>query len=190
MSVPNGSPPPPESTSSVRAEPRSMYDACSGIDGAASSARNPAESRSSRAEQTTAPHPALSIGGRARRVAADLFHGVLTERWERGDDSVSNRVLADRYLEVDEKLVRQYRDGRKHVPLAALVVLPVPVVRDIVDRLMTLRGVSEREDAATLRQTIRRLRERQPRDRAELLRVAKDARDELIALVDQLSEAK
>lgn len=166
-----------------------MYGAGSGAEAAAATNANSAECRSSRAEQTASPHPTLAIGGRARRAAADLLHAVLTERWERGDDSASNRVLADRYLEIDEKQVRQYRDGRKHVPLAALVVLPMPIVRDIVDRLLAMRGATEREGAVLIRRGVEALKT-STRDRAEALRVVHDAQRQLLELAAHLTENK
>lgn len=176
-----------ERTSSVRTEPGSMYDACSGPAQDVGVVDNSTERRSLRTEQAPEPRLPLSVGGAARLAAADLFNAVLAERWERGDDAVSNRVLADRYLRVDEKVVRQYRDGRKHVPLAALLVLPLPVVREVLDRLLATRGVTEREDAATLRQVIARMRERSPRDRAEVLRTVLEAQRQLVELAAELS---
>ena len=127
----------------VRAEGACMY----GATNPATPSANDSECRPVRAAEATNPAPArsaergpLAPGGPARTAAADLFDALLTERWKRGDDSVSNRALAERHLKVDEKQLRQYRDGRKALPLAALLVLPVPLVEEIVARVLTERG--------------------------------------------------
>lgn len=178
-------------TPSVRAEPRSMYDARSGVGKTPIAEPNHAGCRSVRAEQSPRSEPPsrlpLAVGGAARLAAADLFNAVLAERWERGDDSVSNRVLADRFLCVDEKQVRQYRDGRKHVPLAALFVLPPPIVQDVVDRVVVAR-VGERQGLALLRKSVRALRTGlKDCDRAEALRAVHDAQRELLELAAALA---
>jgi len=95
---------------------------------------------SRRAEQahrdwsTVAPSQRPLAIGRAK--AADAFDAVLRDRWLRGDSSVSNVALADRYLGCDEKQPRQWRENERPMPLGAVFALPVDVAEDLLVRIL------------------------------------------------------
>jgi hypothetical protein len=55
------------------------------------------------------------------------------------DHGVSQNRLAD-MLDVDEKQVRKYLDGRAHFPAAALLILPLDMTEDFIARLREMRG--------------------------------------------------
>jgi hypothetical protein len=103
---------------------------------------------------------------------------------------VSNRAIADRYLLVDEKQVRQQRDGRKNIPLAALFVLPLPLVEEIVGKLLDVRAPvrSPRRALGVVRDALVMLDAPvSADDRAEVLRGLRSARDHIIARLDRLA---
>lgn len=141
------------------------------------------------------PPGPLEKDGPARVAAAGLFDRVLAERWARGDDSVSNRAIADRFLRVTEKQVRQYRDARKHVPIAALYALPLELVEELVRRLLEERRgaagrnrrgfIVLREGARLVRESLRSL---STEERVEALRSLLALQRELADVVAELAQ--
>lgn len=99
---------------------------------------------------------ALSV---ARETVATKFDDILEERWRAGDLGASNRLLAERYVGVEEKTVRRWRKTdharRNPMPLAALIVLPIDLADELVERLWTTRGA--RRDMSALRSAVDRL---------------------------------
>lgn len=69
----------------------------------------------------------------SRMQAATLLGEVMH------DHDVSKNRLAD-LLGVDEKQIRKYLDGRAHLPMAALLVMPVGMSDDYMARLRAARG--------------------------------------------------
>lgn len=180
-----------ECSSSVRASRTRMYPttgaAANDVDDSKSSENQGAPSsrggRSSRAP--------LGVGGAARLEGADLFDAVLNERWEHGDDSVSNRAIADRYLRIDEKQVRQYRDARKLLPFAALLILPVPVVAELCTRVLAARGIVQREGAAMVRHGIDRIAKSLSKENApEVRRLIRELQRQLLELDAKVDEVR
>ena len=94
-------------------------------------------------------------GGRelalARATVARAFHETLVEYFDfwrsenRGDESYSNRALARRLLNVDEKQIREWRDGRKPIPLAVVLLLPPAFVEKLLARIGADREAFVRE---------------------------------------------
>lgn len=96
-------------------------------------------------EQCPAREPCTSVGpqrrkrlARARIETAEIVDELLEEHWQR-DDSFSNRAIAERLLDVEEKTVRQWRKGDKPMPIAALLCLPLPFAEDLAERLLEMR---------------------------------------------------
>lgn len=79
---------------------------------------------------------------KGRRLAADSFDGTLSEAWSDEHYHLSNRAIAERDLQVDERIVRKWRSGEKAIPLGALYVLPVAVVRALLKDIEKARGIS------------------------------------------------
>lgn len=99
---------------------------------AAQEARTPRTDESVRAE-TSHRSPTELPYALSRMQAAAVLHKVLV------DHGVSQNRLAD-MLDVDEKQVRKYLDGRAHFPTAALLVMPSEMADDFIARLRALRG--------------------------------------------------
>lgn len=78
---------------------------------------------------------------RGRRLAADSFDGVLAEAWSDEHYHLSNRAIAERDLHCDERIVRKWRTGEKVLPLGALYVLPIAVVRALIKDVQEARGI-------------------------------------------------
>ena len=78
---------------------------------------------------------------KGRRLAADSFDGTLAEAWSDEHFHLSNRAIAERDLQCDERIVRKWRSGEKAIPLGALYVLPVAVVRALIKDVETIRGL-------------------------------------------------
>jgi len=90
--------------------------------------------------ETAANNADLNLVRSARlQSASDLcageFNRILEARWEQGDLTASNRAIADRYVGVDEKQIRAWRKkqpkNKKRIPLAALLVLPATVSKEL-----------------------------------------------------------
>jgi len=78
---------------------------------------------------------------KGRRLAADSFDGTLSEAWSDEHFHLSNRAIAERDLHCDERIVRKWRSGEKAIPLGALYVLPVAVVRALIKDVEEARGI-------------------------------------------------
>ena len=88
--------------------------------------------------------PSTSRMAAARLEMADMFDGVLSERWAQDDNSASNVAIAERWLDVTEKAVRKWRKAEhahdKPIPMAAQLVLPESVAVDLVTAIVMRRG--------------------------------------------------
>jgi len=80
----------------------------------------------------------LEIG---RRKVADSFDSILCEARKNHEWNMTNEAIATRDLKVTERQVRQWRENRKPMPLAALHALPVSVVRALVKDILEARGI-------------------------------------------------
>lgn len=105
---------------------------------------------------------------------------VLSRRWAAGDASATNRALAERHLRCDEKTIRQWRDGRKAIPLHALLSLPTSVSREI---LAALTAEIPRSPDDVARDAVVALRDAL----ADSDRMSPDARAELTAAARRLT---
>lgn len=123
----------------------------------------------------------------AREHVKVTFDGLMHEHWLRGEDGLSNTAVA-RACGVDEKVVRDWRDARKPLPLAALLVMPVTLVSELVEFVQEQRACQHRRGAAMLDEAIARLeRPAAPEDRAEVLRAALEGARRLNELVARLA---
>jgi L-rhamnose isomerase len=82
-------------------------------------------------------------------AVADLVDEILEKRWAEGDESVSNRALADK-LGVDERRLREYRDGEKYLPVAALMCLPQALAEDVAEQVLAARREQQGDRRAVL----------------------------------------
>ena len=76
----------------------------------------------------------------ARMDAASDFSKEIAERW-RKNQSCSRQLLADRYVHVNESIVKKWATGEKPIPLAALELLPEDLAVALVKRIFARRGV-------------------------------------------------
>lgn len=133
----------------------------------------------------------LAVG---RRMIADLFDAVLRERWLRNDLSASNVALAERYLGISEKVVRQWREDSsegRSMPTGALMVMPLDLVEEFVERLLDLRngGRSGRRGITMIRRAIPKLRSLLvSHDRYEAMRVLMDLQKTCGDLIAELAK--
>jgi hypothetical protein len=80
----------------------------------------------------------------ARIDASKIFDEYLEHRWRTigavtHADPYSIRALGEKYLGVTERTIRKWRQGDKPIPLAALLVLPIPFAKELVERLLASR---------------------------------------------------
>jgi hypothetical protein len=77
---------------------------------------------------------------RARTRMAWIFDDMLERRWKVGDHRFSRRNLAEKYVGDDETIVRKWANGRKPIPLAALLLLPDELVEELIKEIRKSRG--------------------------------------------------
>lgn len=150
-------------------DPRAVHPTAERGDGKSADCRFPRAERtgtSLRAEAAYRP-PTEHPFAKSRVRAAEALFEVMQEH------DVSNCRLAD-ILGVDEKQVRKYLDGRSHVPLAALALLPSDMASDLYERTVVRGGSPLKRAIAALR-------------RARDLRAVHDAQRELLELAAELS---
>jgi len=125
-----------------------------------------------------------------RSMFADLLDGVLRARWLRGDLTVSNVALAERFLGITEKQVREWREGERSMPAGALMALPVELVEELVERLLDLRNGAQpmRRALSMLRRAVDKLENAKmsPADRYEATRTLLDLQVRLASLMSRL----
>lgn len=85
--------------------------------------------------------PPTAPGAWARQETADYFDRAIERRWNENEFWASNRALA-RLTKHDEKVIRQLRDGRKALPVAMLLVLPPPLVTDVLTWVQDKRALT------------------------------------------------
>ena len=125
----------------------------------------------------------------ARAALARAFDAALHEHWLRGDAAYSNCAVA-RAVGVDEKTVRQWRDGEKPIPAAALSLLPGVLHDQVLAEISRMRGRARKRAVVMLREVVTGLRaELAHEDAREVRRAIHDAQRELLELADELAEA-
>lgn len=82
------------------------------------------------AEPSTSVASALDLA-RARLDVAELFDTLLKTKW--AEDAYSNRALATLHIGRNEKLIRDWRSGKRPMPIAALLLLPKAMAIDLVE---------------------------------------------------------
>lgn len=152
-------------------------------------------------EHGTSVGPQRKRLARARVEAAEVLDELLDENWRSGRpdaDVFSNRALAERLLDVDEKTVRQWRDADKPMPIAALLCLPLPFGEDLTERLLSARRLlaGDRRAVVALGRAVARVDAYATHgvltngDRAALTQSVRRFIDELVAVVDGLENQK
>ncbi len=129
----------------------------------------------------------------ARGEVASQFNARMHAHWVNGNDAMSNVVIAERYMGINEKTVRQWRDDEKAMPLAALLVLPPTIAAELLEWVQDRRSLTpHRRGLPMLGDALTRLeRPVATDDREEVLRGLREARDQIIARLDRLaSEGK
>lgn len=128
---------------------------------------------------------------------ADLFDELLEKRWAEGDESVSNRALADK-LGVDERRLREYREAEKYLPLAALMCLPQALAEDVAEQVLATRREQQGDRRAVLAlgRAVARVEAMathtvmRPEDRHALKRALKAHAQHLAELGDELEDGE
>lgn len=112
---------------------------------------------------------------------------ILHEHWLRGDAGYSNVAVA-RYCGVDEKTVRQWRDGEKPMPAGALLVMPDEIVREVLDVVAKARGRKPKHGPTLLNEALDRCETAvlPMADRPEFLRVLLDAQTRINDMLKKL----
>lgn len=188
-----------ERTNSVRTEreSRCVQDAhtadASGVQrGAVGSAVDSLAADFVRTEQTPpsarASRPPLAPAGSARLAVADQLDVLVQARWDAGDAWASNRALA-RTCVVDEKIIRQWRDARKSLPVSALLVLPPTLVHELVTWVQDERALTpHRRGVPMLTEALDRLDAPVARDdRDEVMRSLIDAQRRISERIARLA---
>lgn len=88
---------------------------------------------------------------KARGDVSAALNAAMLAAFERGDDSLSN-VAVGRACGVDEKIVREWRNGERPFPGAALVLLPSRLYDDVIDGIARHRGRCPRPGHVLVRQ--------------------------------------
>lgn len=131
--------------------------------------------------------PPTAPGGWARQETADWFDACVERHWAADHAWASNRGLA-RLTKQDEKTIRQVRDGRKSFPFAMLLVLPAPLVVDMIAWVQKKRAlVSIKRALPVLRDVLGQLESPVlPEDREETIDALLDAQERIAARVKRL----
>ena len=159
--------------------PRPEQAACS-LHESSTNSRNPSDQRFSRpaeafsdAHRTTTSElaetsfvdwsmrpPSMRPMAVGLRLVGDIFNDVLKERWLRGDLAASNVALAERFLDVSEKRIREWRTSERSIPSGVWAVLPIEIVEAFWERLIDLRngGRPGRRALTMIRRALPKLR--------------------------------
>lgn len=134
------------------------------------------------------PERPLGPDGWARKATADHLKLTLERRMSNDEEWASNRALAPK-CGVDEAVIRKWRGGEKSIPLCALLVLPVPIVKDMVALVLEKRALnSHRSGVPMLREALQRLEGDVPEaDRDAVLDVLAEASAQITARLSRLA---
>lgn len=77
----------------------------------------------------------------ARGELARAFDAAMHAHWLAGEGAFSNVAVA-RSCGIDERNVRQWRDGEKAMPVAALLVMPATLTNELVTLVRERRGLA------------------------------------------------
>lgn len=164
------------------------------------SAESSAERSGAESTEPCAPAPSAKRKRlqRARHEVAEIVDEMLDERWASGDNTFSNRAIAERLLDVDEATVRKWRDGDKPVPLAALLCLPLAFGEDIAERILSARRelAGDRRAVIALGRAVTRVDKYalhavfSQRDREGLVKALRSFSDELLAIATTVEETR
>lgn len=98
----------------------------------------PRTSQSLRAEQACTLHVDPSPRLVDERALTDIVNAAIASFWDDGCDWASNVSLA-RYLGIEEKGIRERRDGRKHWQLVDVFRFPRPLFERVSEWMQTQR---------------------------------------------------
>jgi hypothetical protein len=119
----------------------------------------------------------------ARAEFARAFDSVMHNHWLAGEGAYSNVAVA-RACGVDEKTIRQWREGEKPFPAAALTLLPGQLFDEIMSHVAAARGRTPRRAVVQLREALTALRvQAVHEDQHELTRALLDAQRELLDIM-------
>lgn len=152
MSSGNGTATPRERPSSPRAVDPLREGSTHHESGLNSASENHCTMQSVRAERAYRDWNAVPGSSRPLNVAHDSVHKMFDEllhaHWMRGEEAYTNELLG-RSCGIDEKGIRQWRDGAKRLPLAALMVLPPTIAVEIIQWISERRGLGRQQRAVT-----------------------------------------
>ncbi len=117
------------------------------------------------------------------------FDRIIHERWLKDTGAYTNEAIARR-CGIDEKGVRQWRDGAKRLPAAAFMVLPPSIAIDTIQWISERRGLGRQQRAvAVLADVVTRVEQQSvaPEDRDETLRALIDAQSRIAARIAALA---
>lgn len=148
--------------------------------------------QSVRAEQAYRDLNALPPSQRPLALAnaslAAAFDAVMHEAWLAGEEAYSNCAVA-RACGVDEKTVRQWRDGRKPLPASALTLMPTRVREQLETHIADERGAAPKRGVFLVRQGVALMRTELSHDDArESLRAVRAAKRELEDLATSIED--
>lgn len=192
MSVRHLGSPSPEVAQPVRAVEASRAECTHLNSGLNEAYENSSTIQSERAERAYRDWNAVPGSLRPLNVAHDtvhkMFDGLLHGHWMRGEEAYTNESLG-RSCGIDEKGVRQWRDGAKRIPLAALLVLPPTVSVEMIQWISERRGLGRQQRAVTqLAEAVGRLEKPvAPDDREDVLRSLIDAQSRIAARIAALA---
>lgn len=124
----------------------------------------------------------------ARGEIARSFDTAMHAHWLAGEEAFSNVAVA-RACGLDERNVRQWREGEKAIPLAALLVMPATLANEMVNVVRDRRGVGAvRRGLAGLDLALTGLdAAADPEDRDEVMRTLIDAQRRITERIARLA---
>jgi hypothetical protein len=124
----------------------------------------------------------------SRAAVASVLDEEMHNAWLSGDDRASNVCVAQA-LGVDERIVREYRLGKKYLPLGALLALPRWLASRVLLRVQTEMG-ADRAPLAAMPRVLEALRGSVSKENAaEVRRAVREAQRQLLEIDALLDEA-
>lgn len=136
------------------------------------------------------PSP-IKRGGKSRVFVAKLLRGTLLRRWDLGQESCSIRAVA-RHVNVNVKDVHEYTSGEKSAPWSLAMELPLDVVEEMNEAIVTARagGRTWRWALSLIRRGLDWIEERgtSPADRHEVTQALREAQRRILDVLDRIDE--
>ncbi len=135
----------------------------------------------------------LKRNGRSRLAFAKLLNDALFRRWERGDDACSTRAIAQK-CGVNQRTVHEYRHGEKSAPWALAYELPIEIVEEMNEAIISARagGRTWRWAMALIRRGLDWVEEQglAPADRHEAIDALSTAQERIAKMIRHLNEGE